>query len=154
MNKSLMALPALLLLFVPCSAGCGKATLGTNFVEGVVKMDGAPLVGAVVKFAPKGGGGTYAQGQTDSTGRYTLTAMQGGGEGKGTTPGEYVVLVTKLESRKLDKPKTSRGGGPPITTETVNVLPKVYNDLKAAKFSATVGSGENKFDFELDSKAK
>ena len=46
------------------------------------------------------------------------------------------------------------GGGPPITTESVNVLPKVYNNLNAAKFSATVVSGKNKFDFPLDSKAK
>lgn len=154
MKKTSVLFFTSVLLVFSCISGCDKAKLATDFVEGTITMDGAPLAGAMVKFAPKGGGGAYAQGQTDSSGHYKLTAMQGGGAGKGTTPGDYVVLFSKMETRQLDKPKESMGGGPPITSETVNVLPKVYNDLKAAKFEAKVVSGKNKFDFDLDSKEK
>ena len=156
MKKPLLILTASFLLIFPCVSGCGNAKFSTSFVEGVITLDGAPLDGAVVKFSPKsdGGGAVYAQGQTNSNGRYLLTAMQGGGADKGTTPGEYVVLVAKTETRKLDKPRELMGGGPPVTEETVSVLPKVYNDNRAAKLSATVVSGKNKFDFDLDSKAK
>jgi len=156
MKKALVLLAVSFLLIDPCVSGCGHAKLSTSFVEGVITLDGTPIDGAVVKFSPKseGGGAVYAQGQTDANGRYLLTAMQGGGADKGTTPGEYIVLVTKKETRQLDKPRESMGGGPPITSENVDVLPKVYNDVRAAKLSATVVTGKNKFDFDLDSNAK
>ena len=156
MKKTSVLLVVSFLLIFPLILGCGGAKLKTVFVEGVITLDGKPLADAMVKFSPKddGGGATYAQGQTDSSGRYLLTAMQGGGTGKGTTPGEYIVLVTKHEIRQLDKPMESMGGAPPKTTETVNVLPKVYNDVKAARFSATVVAGKNKFDFNIESDAK
>lgn len=143
-----------IVLTLPFIAGCGGAKFSTEFVEGIVTLDGAPLADAVVSFSPTGSSGKYASGRTDATGKYVLTAMQGGGEGKGTLAGEYVVLVTKHEVKQLSTPRPNQGGGPPITTETVNTLPAVYNDAKAAKLTATVASGQNKFDFDLSSKEK
>ena len=143
-------------LVFPLFLGCGQgAKFGTDYVEGIVTLDGVPLADASVSFSPKDAGmGKFANGRTDSSGHYTLTAQQGGGQGKGTTPGEYIVLVTKFEQVKLDTPRKNLGGGPPITTETVNKLPKAYNDVNAAKLTATVAAGKNKLDFDLKSNEK
>jgi len=149
-------------LLFPLFTGCGGggAKFATEFVEGIVTLDGAPLEGAVVSFSPKGSG-KFASGRTDSSGRYTLTATQGGGNGKGTTPDDYIVLIVKNEAVPLAEPEKDEDGNPrldasgnPITTRIANVLPVVYNNVDTSKLTATVVAGKNKCDFALSSTEK
>ncbi len=81
------------------SVGCSPKELKTDYVEGVVTMNGSPVEGATVTFSPKGGGPT-ALGKTDATGKYTLSSLQGGGVGKGALAGDYVVTIVKFRNHR------------------------------------------------------
>jgi hypothetical protein len=151
MKLTLIILSLSILVLSSTGCGGGGTILKTNFVEGVVTLDGVPIAGALVSFSPQGEG-MPATGRTDANGKYTLTAMQGGGEGKGTTSGNYLVLVSKIETVPVEPPRKPKGGGPAITSETVNQLPEIYRDRKAALLKVNVVAGKNTFDFALSSK--
>lgn len=71
-------------------SGCGS---GLSKVEGVVKLDGAPVEGATVTFAAGEGGKTYT-GLTDAQGNFSLI----GSDGKpGALPGDYKITVVKTK---------------------------------------------------------
>lgn len=125
-------------------SGCSRATLDTEFVTGVVTLDGDPIEGARVVFASKAGG-TPAYGVTDKSGRYRITALQGGGTGKGTTQGEYLIAITKIQANKISEE-------PMIRYENVQLLPLVYSDAEQSQLTATVVKGKNEFNFDLKSK--
>ncbi|MDR1963853.1 MAG: hypothetical protein LBQ50_08750, partial [Planctomycetaceae bacterium] len=77
------------------SIGCPSNTLKTDFVEGVVMLDGVPIADATITFSPKGNE-PAAVGKTDSSGRYTLSSLQGGRNGQGALSGDYYVTVKKM----------------------------------------------------------
>lgn len=135
-------------------AGCGgghQFKFDAQKVEGTVLYKGAPLSQATVSFAPKidDDGSKFASGKTDENGKFTLTIRPGGEPGKGTTPGDYLVLV----SRKGDKPvryEKSDMGDVPIYEETV---PKKYQSKLHTDLSAFVEKKpKNEFVFELKDK--
>jgi hypothetical protein len=73
--------------------GCGKKnSLDTVPISGTVKLDGQPVEGASVVFAPSGGGGQAASGVTDSSGKYELTTVD---PNDGALPGSYIVMISK-----------------------------------------------------------
>jgi hypothetical protein len=148
--------------------GCpGTTTLQTEYVEGVVTLDGEPLEGATVTFVPVSAGqGMSATGLTDAQGKYTLTAV-GGGEveataGAGTLPGEYHVGVVKLEmesppddeiteeeakARGVEDEPSEKLAEPKIT----HIVPQKYNDPRKSGLKATVQEGDNSIPIELAS---
>jgi hypothetical protein len=69
-------------------AGCGGSR--TSPVEGVVLLDGQPLVGASVQFVPQGTG-RDATGQTDAGGKFTMSTFK---PQDGVLPGEYKVVIS------------------------------------------------------------
>ncbi|MBA4065906.1 MAG: hypothetical protein C0501_19740 [Isosphaera sp.] len=76
-----------------CLAGCGG---GPEPVSGVVTLDGTPVEGAAVTFAPEAGdgggvGGSY--GRTGPDGRYTLKTVVG--DRPGAARGKHRVTVSK-----------------------------------------------------------
>jgi hypothetical protein len=79
-----LLLPALLL----AAAGCGGQGRPVK-VEGVVTLDGQPLSGATVTFAPAEGG-RPASGRTDADGSFRLTTFR---SDDGALPGEYKVII-------------------------------------------------------------
>src|SRR5262249_17030259 len=83
-----LLLPALLL----AAAGCGGLGKPVK-VEGVVTLDGHPLSGATVTFAPAEGG-RPASGRTDTDGSFRLTTFR---SDDGALPGEYKVIVVSGE---------------------------------------------------------
>src|SRR5262245_14538073 len=84
--------------------GCG----GTSKVEGVVTLDGKPVEGAVVTFVPTDDKGTTPVGQTDSSGKFTLTT-----NGKpGAKSGDYKVTVTKVAAMTGVDPEKMKPGSP------------------------------------------
>lgn len=68
--------------------GCGKSKMSP--VSGTVTLDGKPLAGASVLFAPEGSG-KDATGETDQDGRFTMSTLQ---PGDGVLPGTYKVVIS------------------------------------------------------------
>jgi hypothetical protein len=130
-------------------SGCGKK-IDTNYVEGIVKLDGQPLSGTCVTFIPVAENGETAGGFSDDNGLYRLTSTYGKG-GKGALTGDYIVLVTKSKTVPLEKTITHDDGA--VTTETTeHVLPTIYRDRTKSPLKFTVVKGKNKFDIDLSAK--
>ena len=145
--------------------GCpgGGEVLDTDYVEGLVTLDGEPVPGATVTFRPVvEGQGVSATGITDASGVYKLTAV-GTGEataeaGAGTLAGEYYVGVLKAtietalsaeeaEQRGEEYVPTQPGQGEGIT----HVVPEKYNNPRESGLKVTVQAGKNNIPIELTS---
>ncbi len=147
--------------------GCeAKRSLDTVPVSGTVRLDGAPVDGAKVVFAPASGGGTAASGVTDASGHYALTTLD---PNDGALPGTYHVMISKTERVGEDpasaavKPGMSEeeatkaameahlasGGEEP---EFKDLLPAKYKDPASSGFKVeVVKGGETEFNFDLKS---
>lgn len=133
--------------------GCDGATLDTEAVTGTVTLDGKPLAGAMVNFTPvsKEGGAAAAYGKTDENGRFKLQTMLGAADA-GTTPGEYIVTVSKTELQETGNTITNSDGTTSPEMEPVETLPEKYTKTSESDLRATVVDGEkNDFTFELTS---
>ena len=147
MHRSNSALAALGLAIA--IAGCSQqATLTTEPVEGVVTLDGQPVEGAIVTFQPvTEGQGTSAGGRTDASGKYTLTVTTGdGGAGAGTTPGEYMIGVTKnaVEEIGAHDENADSGGDQGVEGDAgESLVPLRYNNPRTSGLTGTVAPGPN-----------
>ena len=84
---------------VGCSKEAGPPKLGATVeLTGIVTLDGKPLEGATVRFAPKFAEGYHgAIGVTDASGKYDLYTDIGNGKSKdGIIPGDYTVFVSRI----------------------------------------------------------
>ena len=97
-NVRCSSLTALLAL---AASGCGAGD-GPVVVRGVVLLDGQPVSGAMVSFLPAEQTGRPATGFTDGQGAFRLTTSR---KGDGALPGDYRVVVTKLETKVPDGPR-------------------------------------------------
>ena len=130
-RATFLGIASLFALAIATSLGCSRSKqppLGT--VEGLVTIDGKPLVGAAVLFTPEGRGRTSI-GITDAGGRYSLTYLR---DIKGADLGRHTVRITTA---------TDDNGGK-------ERLPKRYH--ATSSLSATVEPGSNQYDFSLTSK--
>ena len=122
------------LLVAPLGCDTGGGTPPLSPVSGTITMDGKPLAGARVFFAPEAEG-TVSSGGTDSSGRYELFYGPRG-EARGAVRGKHTVRVEIM-------PDQTRAEAPlPI--------PAKYNEK--SKLSRKVKDGPNTFDFKLESK--
>jgi hypothetical protein len=80
-------------------AGCGPKAVQ---VEGVVKLDGAPVEGATVTFVTADGKQS-ASGLTDASGHFSLSTANA----SGAFPGDYKVLVVKNPEVKGNETMTA-----------------------------------------------
>ena len=145
-----IALTALFLI-----AGCGERRVysPTEMVEGIVTLDGVPVEGVDVTFYPVDSSvGHTATGRTDANGRYTLSSITGA-PGRGTTAGEYRVVVSLWVTRELDEPFFDRAQDMVISSVSEEMLPRVYTDDRTTPLTVTVNSGNNVIDLELSSTA-
>lgn len=132
--------------------GCGDGKIDTESVVGVVTLDGAPLADAMVNFTPAvEGKGTPSYAKTDAAGKYQLQTLLGNADA-GTTPGEYIVTVSKIELKETGKTIENSDGTKSPEKESEELLPKKYTDAKTSDLKATVAPGANTFDFDLKSK--
>jgi hypothetical protein len=151
----------LVALCVLSSAACRPADkLNLVPVVGTLTLDGHPLEGAIVTFAPQSSGAVAASGTSDARGRYALATA--GAHRPGAVPGSYNVTVMKLEVKKLSdaeqaavQAKMQKQGmamAPP-TTEAKQLLPLKYRNAATSGFTATVNQkGDNTFTFDLKGK--
>jgi len=115
------------LLLVGCNVGDGLQA-----VTGAVTMNGSPLEGATVVFAPSEGDRGNALGATNEAGKYELKY----GRNAGVLPGKYIVLIHKSEITETDEREA---------------IPAQYN--QHSTLEAVVLPGEpNVFNFDLKSK--
>ncbi len=149
----------LVLFFVPVLfVGCGNdGKIKTEYVDGIVTMNGEPLVLANVTFYPVDEAkGREAYGSTDESGKYTLTT-DGGREEGGALPGEYIVTVSKRDVPKLEPtgdPDPNKPVKPIKVQQAPLMTPEKYNKKDSTDLKATVKEGDNKLDFELVGKKK
>jgi hypothetical protein len=144
--------------------GCGgQPTLSTEYVEGVVTVDGQPVPEATVTFVPVvEGQGAPATGMTNAQGVYKLTATVTGEVAAkaeaGTLPGEYHVGVMKnvIETPMSEEEAEQAGveytpadeyAAPKITYE----VPQKYNNPRESGLKVTVQAGQNNIPLELTS---
>jgi len=146
-----------------CSA---EKSLDTVPVSGRVTLDGAPVDGAKVVFAPASGGGSAASGVTDASGNYKLTTLD---PDDGALPGSYLVMISKTEQTGEDaasaavKPGMSdeqatkaameaHVAGGEAEPEFTDLLPAKYKDPAASGLKAEVTKGgQTEFNFDLTS---
>ena len=150
----------MMLLLTLAAAGCGGGYKGipTNYVEGIVTLDGSPVQkGTLIKFIPSAADGKTATGYADDTGKYTLTS-DGGDPQKGALEGEYKVTVVKMDDSPAG-PRSSPKNNPQGTSTRpanypptpVYLTPKVYSDVKQTPLTATVKKGKNDIPLALTS---
>lgn len=144
MNTKLLQLLSLTAAVCLTFSGCSSSDqpeLGQ--VNGVVTLDGEPLIGAVVTFMPTAG--RPATGTTDENGSYELTYIR---DTRGTKVGTNKVSISmgegtedeaELEGDDADQSKLKNG---PVS------VPAKYNTK--TELVAQVESGENTFDFHLE----
>ena len=130
MSRSFVSATHLVVLLLAFVCGCGSQTMP---VSGVVTLDEKPLAGVRVIFTPAEGGRRNSVGTTDETGAYSLNYTI---RDSGSLVGQYKVSISK--SVMTDKGE-------------IETLPAKYNRKSAFKAEVTA-SGDNKFDFNLESK--
>ena len=147
MNKKMV-------LFFLCLAipflgfGCKKSGLDTQYVEGVVTVDGQPAKGVQLRFVPKDPGNTEeASGTTDEKGVYKLTSTTGEIE-KGAVIGEYAVMASMLDKTPVGP---QREGVEVLSYK--ELLPRVYLDKSSTPLSASIKKGKNlELNFAIETK--
>ena len=127
--------------------GCGGGGLATVKVTGIVTCDGEPVAGATISFTPKTEGqGHPSFGTTDAKGRYQLSTLQGAVDA-GTTPGDYLVSIRKVEVDPNAPPPA-----PGYTPKTRSLIPERYSRTNTSELTATVeNKRSNEINFELTS---
>jgi hypothetical protein len=96
-----------------------------------------------------------AVGKSDASGKYTLTAMQGGKDGAGTTQGKYNISVFKEEATKRYtqeqiKEEVAKHGF--VDWGYKVVVPAKYTNPANSSLTAEVVKRENTVNLELKSK--
>jgi len=137
------------LLFSVWMSGCGQSGPKTAQAMGVVTYKGQPVEGANVMFSPTTQGqGVAAMAVTDAAGKFTLQTAQGK---PGAVPGEYVVMITKMEmvptGEKVPKPE----GGMEDVMTTKHLLPEKYRFPSSTPLKVKIEEGKvNEFQFNLE----
>jgi hypothetical protein len=134
------------------SSGCGEGGPSVASVSGTVTYQGQPVADAMVTFIPEKG--TPGNGQTDASGKYTISTR-----GKnGAVLGLNKVTVTKMTT---DGPAMPANPTPEDMrkaaeasarmSQTESQLPSKYGTAFSSGLTATVTSDEsaNVFDFDL-----
>jgi hypothetical protein len=148
---------ALTLAFMGCGGNAGGPPEFAERlvpVSGTVTLNGQPLSGATVQFLlpRQATSGEMAEGVTDSSGKYELQthmAQATAAERRGALPGEYIVVVSKIEM-------PDGSPLPPGTTEAdaeaegaKQVVPARYTNEEATPLRATVNQEPTVIDLEL-----
>jgi hypothetical protein len=140
--------------------GCGGGGVGgadrpeTAPVSVTVTYNSSPVADATVTFSPKDAkAGTAAYGKTNSSGTVKLNAFP---DAQGVVPGDYKVLVTKVEVPKsqalsMDDPNYDGEATEPVDTTPKHLVPEKYSVANTSTLDATVEAGkDNSFEFNLE----
>ncbi|QDU77935.1 hypothetical protein Pan97_50140 [Bremerella volcania] len=140
-NRILALSPMLLVLVTGCWSSGGPTTYP---VKGLVQYEGKPVEDATVTLIPKQSDGRSASGTTNAEGTFEVTTyISPSLQAPGAMPGEYDIVVSKIEVRELDpdlNPQEAQAAfqklGPPK-----NLLPKKYRSPNTSGLSVTIENG-------------
>lgn len=127
----------------------------TVAATGVVLLDGKPVEGASVVFAPADGAKYPAKALTDSSGHFSLDAFP---SKEGAVPGKYKIQISKTVEIAAEAPVAAVAGPDAAHTaesedgETryVNALPKQYANPNTSGLTAEIPpDGTTNLKFEL-----
>lgn len=165
MTRQRQLLILLLLTGIPISmAGCTSGDQGSSKrpliykVTGKATYLGAPLIGAVVTFAPQEKQ-PAAVGRTNDAGEFAMTTYR---SGDGAAAGEFKVLVMLVVSEAESTPQQAHSTQPGSVSpgsahseeaaakSSGSLLPAKYGDANETPLKAKVEpKGTNKFTFEI-----
>ena len=148
------AIASSLLVLTGCSDGSSPPPklADTVKVTGTATLDGMPLEGAVVRFAPISDRGFHgASGVADASGKYELVTDIGNGKSRpGVIPGDYTIYVSRMV-----KPDGSlvpaNSKEPPMMLGARDTIPLKYVTGKVTLKYTVLPEGGS-FDIALDSK--
>lgn len=137
--------------FLGCTSGNDADALQGVPVTGTVKLDGKPLVRAVIMFIPTTTGqGAESTAVTDEHGHYELKM---GTRDTGPMPGEHQVVINKFVLPDgSDIPADSTAA--PIDINAHELLPPIYSDAQATQLKETVPQTGGVINFDLKSPVK
>jgi hypothetical protein len=119
---------------LPCAfIGCGPSGPKAA-VKGMVKLDGAPLAAAEVRFVPKGSNPDLGTAVATTTADGAFTIKPDSQSNNLLRPGRYIVLVAKVVS-------TEPGGA--MGTPTVNLVPAEYSLQDQTPLDVELKNGDN-----------
>ena len=131
--------------------GCNSKGIKTDVVTGKVTFNDEPLEGASVRFSPvKQGAGNLGYGATDKDGVYKLQTLLGNPDA-GTTPGEYIVTVSKSFNVGTGKFQQSPGKDPIEIMDPVEMIPDQYSNAQKSEMRYMVIAGK-KNEYNIDMK--
>ncbi len=122
------------ILLALCLAGCSEDKTVTCFpVSGTVLLNNQPLAEATIVLHPASGVSETQRpiGETDATGRFTLTTIK---PADGAPPGEYQVTV--VQRALVQK-------GEEMIRDGANQLPARYAQAGTSQLKITVAEGTN-----------
>ena len=147
-----IALAALLIVCAACVGCKGSRLEGLVDAEGVVTLNGTPVEGATVIFAPKSYGekSGSATAVTDASGKFKLTTSQ---PGDGAYPGDYLISVAKdrlegvmtleeAQRRSADPDGAGKEAAP--EQSVVHELPVKYADINSSGLTVSIPAGGDK----------
>ncbi|EAQ81337.1 carboxypeptidase regulatory-like domain-containing protein [Blastopirellula marina] len=145
-------LGALFLLFAGCYGG--SQLPNAVHVAGIVTLDGDPLEGATIAFAPVDATGRSATSMTDEGGRFNMGTLA---FNDGVVRASYNVTIAKTEvdtSNLVTDPQAyyERTGRPAPAPKMTYIVPKKYNSIAKSDLSITVDEPRDDLRFELSSK--
>ena len=134
----------LLVGFLACCVGCGGEA-GSAKVSGVITLDGKPVDGAAVSFIGREGA-KLATAQTDSAGKFTLSAALG----------KNVVTVAKASANPAPAPEVpmempSEAEYQKMVLQLKKDFPARYGDPKTSGLSFDVVEGMEPLEIGLSS---
>ncbi len=146
-----------------CSLGCsgGSSNPTTYAVTGAVTLNGVPVDGATIIFAPVSEGAVGATGTSDAEGNYTMTTYV---NSDGMRPGDYMIKVFKFDAPPTPPSESSPDFDPNTSLEeqeddynpdaapaaaTKNHLPKKYASEVTSGLKHTVAEQPSTYNIEL-----
>ena len=137
-------------VLVGCGGGAGGDRPDRTPVSGTVTIGGVPVTGAMVVFSPATeDGGRGATGITDDSGNFVLGTFE---RTDGAVPGDYIVLVSKLEQEKAGQAEIVDVDDPAYNGEPVeeiegaggeaeakSLIPEKFGKKDSSTLTATIG---------------
>ena len=139
-------------------AGCGAGAVDKSVSKrpktfpssGSVKLNGQPVTGATVVFAPDPGGtpaSVAASALTDSIGNFSLQAYP---PLQGAVPGKYKISITKMEPAPPAPTGANAHDAPPPPAPK-SLIPEKFTDPSTSGLTAEIPEG-GKADLHFDLK--
>ena len=134
--------------------GCGnRAPFKTEPIDGTVTLENQPLVGAIVGLSPMDSEQKPAYAKSDSQGKFRVTSVEGGLNGKGAMAGIYKICVSKnaqVRALSSEELKYLKSRGLKEKFDTISLIPEKYVSTETSGLTFEVKPGKNVLNINLE----